>query len=92
MKKITAQDVEERISNTFSVPKDITMGLCNLYLVGNREIIIENYLGIQTYSSEVIVVKTKKLAIELTGENLVINYYTNKDMKISGKIAGIKFL
>ena len=50
MKKHTLNDIEERVVNTFSLPQDIMLGLSNLTLLGNRELIIDNYMGIKDYS------------------------------------------
>ena len=91
MKKHTLNDIEERVVNTFSLPQDIMLGLSNLTLLGNRELIIDNYMGIKDYSDCLIRIKTKKQIIEIEGSTLTIDYYTDKDMKISGVISTIQF-
>ncbi|MDD5949892.1 MAG: YabP/YqfC family sporulation protein [Lachnospiraceae bacterium] len=91
MKKFNPQQVEERVSNTFSLPKDVVMGLTNIHLIGNRELIIENYRGILLCSETCIKVQAKKQLLIVEGKELKIVYYTNKDMKISGMISAISF-
>lgn len=91
MRKFNPQQVEERVSNTFSLPKDVMMGLVNIHVMGNRELIIENYKGILLCSENCIKVQTKKQLLIIEGKELNIVYYTDKDMKINGIISSILF-
>lgn len=91
MKKLKPELVEERLANSFSLPKDIMMGLPDIRMIGNRECIIENYRGILVCTEECIQVQTKKQVIKITGQKLCMVYYTNDDMKISGFIECIVF-
>ncbi len=91
MKKLTPAKVEQRVSDTFSLPKDVVLGLFNMHILGNQELILENYKGILKCEEELIVVKTKKSVISINGKNLVIDYYTEREMKVKGAIKQISF-
>ena len=56
-----------------------------------NEICIENYRGILEYTDLLIRVQTKSGQIRLSGKNLQIEYYTNDEMKITGRIVQLEF-
>lgn len=67
------------------------LGDFKLSMTGNKEVFIENYRGIAEYAENSILIQTKTGLLQLTGEKLLIEYYTNEDMKISGNITNIRF-
>ena len=83
--------MEERIADTFSLPKDMVMGLFEIHVIGNKECIVENYRGIKECSEECICIQGKKQLLTIQGSKLTINYYTESDMKICGFIHSITF-
>lgn len=58
-------------------------------VTGNTEMLLENYKGIIEYTSERIRVQTKTCQVEVRGKQLLIAYYTNDEMKITGKICEV---
>jgi sporulation protein YqfC len=91
MKKFRMDEVEERVANTFSLPKDVMLGLLQIHMIGNQELIIENYKGILSCSEEQIRISAKNKTVFICGKALKICYYTERDMKISGTISSILF-
>ncbi len=77
---------------SLKLPKDSLLGASIVTITGNSEVFVENYKGILEYSSENILLQGKNCKIELTGKRLNIVYYTNEDMKISGKISAVRYL
>ncbi|MCT4544078.1 MAG: sporulation protein YqfC [Vallitalea sp.] len=73
------------------VPKDVVLGESIITLTGKREMLIENYKGIVEYDEEKIKIKTKNGLIELEGNNFLITYLTDEEIKISGQIKKIKY-
>ena len=67
------------------------LGDFKLSMTGNKEVFIENYRGIAEYAENIILIQTKTGFRQLTGDKLLIEYYTNEDMKISGNITNIRF-
>ncbi len=82
---------KELLVESLKLPKDMMMGVFVLSMIGNREVLIENYRGILEYTDTCILLQTKQGQIKFEGNNLVIEYYTNEDMKISGYIASVIF-
>lgn len=82
----------DMIMESLQLPKDIVRGDMRITLTGNREVWIENYKGILEYSDEAILLQGKGCKVQFEGRRLTIDYYTNEDMKLTGKITGIKYL
>ena len=60
-------------------------------VMGNRELLLENYKGILEYEKEYIRIQAKSCRILVRGKNLNISYYTNEEMKITGIIQSIEY-
>ncbi len=73
------------------IPKEVVMGYSLVSILGNTELIIENYRGILEFDSEIIRVLGKIGQIKIYGTQLKIEYYTNEEMKIIGIIEGIEY-
>ena len=83
---------KELMVESLKLPKDTMLGAAIVTITGNREAFIENYKGILEYTTESIVLQGKNTKICFEGSSLSIDYYTNEDMKISGKIDALRYL
>ena len=83
---------KELIVDSLKLPKDTMLGAAIVTITGNREAFIENYKGILEYTTESIVLQGKNAKICFEGSSLSIDYYTNEDMKISGKIDALRYI
>ena len=83
---------KELMVESLKLPKDTMLGAAIVTVTGNREAFIENYKGILEYTTESIVLQGKNTKICFEGSSLSIDYYTNEDMKISGKIDALRYL
>lgn len=81
----------EKMVKTVEMPKDVVMGIPVLSVIGNKEICIENYGGIIEYTDEIVRIRTKNDQIIIRGKHLYVEYYTNDEMKISGKLSSVEF-
>ena len=68
------------------IPKDVLPGLSVLTVTGNVELTLENYRGILEYTGELV-----RVQLKVTGEHLMISYYTNDEMKMTGWIRDIEY-
>lgn len=84
-------ELKSRLIESTEVPKDVLLGQPLLTILGHMEINIENYRGIIEYTNVLIRVQTKIGQIRITGKDLCIDYYTNDDMKITGRIEIIEY-
>lgn len=82
----------EALTESLRLPKDAMLGASILTLIGEQELFVENYRGILEYTQECILLQGKNCRIRIEGDCLKIVYYTNEDMKIAGKIAGVRYL
>ena len=83
---------KELIVESLKLPKDTMLGAAIVTITGNREAFVENYKGILEYTTESIVLQGKNARICFEGSSLSIDYYTNEDMKISGKIDALRYI
>lgn len=88
----TFEKSKELIVESLRLPKDTMLGAAIVTITGNREAFIENYKGILEYTTESIVLQGKNAKICFEGSSLSIDYYTNEDMKISGKIDTLRYI
>lgn len=91
-KKKNIKSKTEMIMESLQLPGDILRGDMRITLTGNREVWIENYKGILEYSEECILLQGKNGRVQFEGKRLTIDYYTNEDMKLTGRIMCIKYL
>lgn len=89
--KTDKQNLRQRAVELSELPKDVALGMPVLTLIGQIEMSIENYRGIIEYTDTLVRVQTKSGQIRITGKKLQVDYYTNDDMKITGRIEGITF-
>lgn len=83
---------KELVVESLKLPKDSVLGASIVTITGNSDIFVENYKGLMEYSEELILLQGKSCKIELKGKRLNIVYYTNEDMKISGRLESIRYL
>ncbi len=88
-KKLT--QVKSNIVESLELPRDIVYGAVIISAMGRNEVLIENYKGIIDYTREKIRLQTKTCQVIIVGKRLVVEYYTNEEMKITGFIEGILY-
>ena len=84
--------IGERLASAASMPKDVVMGSTVVTVLGDFEVCSGNYRGITEYTEELVRVQTKGGQIRLTGRQLQVEYYTNDEMKVTGKILTLEFI
>ncbi len=82
----------DMLLDSLQLPKDIVRGDMRITLTGNREVWIENYKGLLEYTNQSILLQGKSCKVQFEGKCLNIDYYTNEDMKLTGRITCIKYL
>ena len=75
-----------------NLPKDVLLGVPLLTMTGFAEMCVENYRGILEYTEVLIRIQTKIGQIRITGKGLSISYYTNDEMKITGRISSVEYI
>lgn len=91
-KKRFKDSVKEHMIKDLKLPKDLILGTSILSVTGSFEAFVENYKGILECGGDKILIQTKDGRITFIGTNLCVDYYTNDEMKITGKINQIIFM
>ena len=89
--RVQEQSLKNKIAEASGLPKDVVMGQPVVTVLGRMELNIENYRGIIEYTDALIRVQTKAGQIRITAKNLSVDYYTNDDMKLTGRIEAIEY-
>ena len=84
--------LKNRISELSELPKDVALGIPMLTMIGQMEMIIENYRGIIEYTDILVRIHTKDGQIKVVGNSLKVDYYTNDEMKITGCIVSVEYV
>lgn len=73
-------------TNQLQLPPDVVCGIVIVTVTGRREVMIENFKGIIVYEDDQIQIQTKDCKLTIFGNHLKVDYYTNEEMKIVGRI------
>lgn len=84
--------LKEKFAEMLDLPKEIVLNIPRLTLVGNRDLMIENFKGVMEYENERIRVNTGNGVIKVTGARLLIREITSEDIIISGEIHALEFM
>lgn len=90
-KKNKLTQVKSNIVESLELPRDIVYGAVIISAMGRNEVLIENYKGIIDYTREKIRLQTKTCQVSVVGKRLVVEYYTNEEMKITGLIDSVLY-
>lgn len=80
-----------RMADAVNMPKDVVLGVPIVTMLGQIELHIENYGGLLEYTDVLIRIRTKAGQIKVTGEGMQIDFFTNDEMKVSGRIKSIEY-
>jgi len=91
-KEETKPGIRERLAEILELPKEIVMNIPKMTMIGNKDLIIENYKGIIEYESNRIRINTGAGIIKITGDLMSIKEITSEDILVSGNISSLEFL
>lgn len=89
---IPKKGFREKFIEMLELPKELILDLPKLTIVGNKDMMIENYKGVMEYGSARIRINTGIGIIKITGAGLMIKEITSEDIIVSGEIHGLEFL
>ena len=78
--------MRRNLAENLKLPKDLLTGDVNVRIMGKREVFIENYRYIIEYSEAVLKLQCKNRILKITGNKLVIEYYSKDEMLVKGII------
>jgi len=86
------QKFREKFTEMLELPKEIVLNMPKLTMLGNGDLIIENYKGIIEYDQDVVRVNTTAGIIKIMGVDIYIKEITTENIMIYGKILSLEFL
>jgi|GEM_PF-164753 len=84
--------LKQRVTEILELPKEIVLNMPKLTMLGNGDLIVENYKGILEYDEGVIRLNTTSGIIKITGKNIYIKEITLESIMIFGEIQSLEFL
>lgn len=84
-------EIKESVSDLLELPKDITLDLPKILLIGNIQVQIENHKGIIEYSKGRIRINTSIGVLRITGKNMYIKTIVTEELFIVGEIEIVEF-
>ncbi|WP_160686177.1 sporulation protein YqfC [Clostridium sp. C2-6-12] len=85
------QKGKEKILNKLEFPKDISLDLPKIIVIGNREITIENHKGIIFFETNMVKINSRIGAILIQGAEFEILFIAENSITISGIFKGISY-
>lgn len=85
------QKGKEKILNKLEFPRDISLDLPKIIVIGNREITIENHKGIIFFESDMVKINSRIGAILIKGEEFEILFIAENSITITGIFKGISY-
>lgn len=89
--EVEKQSYLDSLSKNLKLPADLLVCAPILTVTGTNQICLENYKGIIEYTGDLIRIQAKNCRIHIEGKNLNIDYFTDDEMRISGKIKHIEY-
>jgi sporulation protein YqfC len=84
--------LKEKFAEMLELPKEIVLNIPKVTIVGNKDMMIENYKGVMEYEDGRIRVNTGTGVVKVTGARLLIREITSEDIIISGDIHALEFI
>ncbi len=85
------ESIKSNIVESLELPKDIMYGAVIVSAMGRSQVLVENYRGIIEYTKEKIRLQAKGCQVAILGKQLMVEYYTDMEMKVTGQIEGILY-
>ena len=83
--------VKEKISEALELPKDITLDIPRITMIGTESVTIENHKGIIDYCENKISINTECGILVIKGNKLIIKSIVQEEIIILGNLSSISF-
>lgn len=92
IKSDSKMKLKEKFTEILELPKEIVLDMPKLTMLGNGDLIIENYKGIVEYDEDVLRVNTTSGIIKVKGINIYIKEITSDSIMVYGDILSLEFI
>lgn len=83
--------IKEKISDALELPKEITLDIPKITMLGAESVTIENHKGIISYSDNQIRVNTGCGILSISGHRMAIKSIIQEEIIITGQISNIGY-
>lgn len=73
------------------LPKDITLDLPRITMVGNLQVVIENHRGLLDFDGKEVRIMLERGKIRISGENLTLRSLQADEIVVDGSIRNLLF-
>ena len=82
---------QESLADFFEMPKELLCNLPRITLIGDVQMLLENYGGIIEYNDELLRLKVREGEVVVTGKDLKIKNFLSDELLIEGKIVSVEY-
>ncbi len=82
---------QESLADFFELPKELLCNLPRITLIGDVQMLLENYGGIIEYNDEILRLKVREGEVVVAGKNLTIKNFLSDELLIEGKIISVEY-
>jgi sporulation protein YqfC len=86
------EGVIKKAAKALELPEELISGAPHIEMSGNRDVIIDGYMGIIEYDDEKVKLSAGKYAIKITGRDLTLKNMQRDSICISGFIYTMEFV
>lgn len=80
------------MDNRFDIPRDVLGKEVLCQIIGQKELVVENYKRLLLFLQDEIKIQCASYILDIKGEKLIISYYNNESIVVSGIIHEILFI
>lgn len=89
---VKKSNMKSRIADSLELPKEVTLNIPIIKIMGRNDIYIENHKGIVEYSSEILRINSDIGIIKIMGKNLFIKEISKEEIFITGDASLVEFI
>jgi len=86
------KSIREKFTELLELPKELVLDLPKITMIGNGDMMIENYKSVMEYGMAKIRINTGAGIVHIAGRGLTIREITSEDIMISGEIHTLGFM
>ena len=81
----------QRLAGLLEIPQDIVMDLPRITMLGNKQVLVENYQGIVEYTPSLVRIKLNQGELIISGSELVLGNLQVEQILVEGTVGEIKY-
>lgn len=83
--------VKEKVVEKLHLPLDVIVGVPKVTITGNKEIIIENHKGVESFESNCLKLNSKIGKIVVNGQDLEILFIGGDTITLGGRFKSLEY-